>query len=392
MLPVRSKPAPTVQDLGLRLLNCVFLHRHGDRTPSVNFYAHSKESEKAKEEINWWKAKMPPIKKLEELSKRFPAEERNGHQETEIESSAGYPFGHLTQSGLKHLHEQGSKMRKRYRNQLEGIQPKDIYAQSTNFARTKESCRSFLEGFLPPEWSIPIHVLEKDKDFLNPWESNNGLSKAVQEMTVLDKAFEVQEEKHQHIRESICKHLPFYNANPEKFLWVYSGDYYVCHDSHDRELHEELEDYRDNVLNHVAWRFLRWYHNEKVGQLAIGDFASAVKYIFEAENGNSIGADVLPESHLMKKFFVFSAHDVTLLPFMVSLGIFSNYETGTSDFDKVWPEYGTVLSIEHLVNERDERFIRVLRNDHEIYPLTHLSELSFLWEGEERNTLSKPVP
>eukprot|EP00511_Aplanochytrium_stocchinoi_P006726 CAMPEP_0204839614 /NCGR_PEP_ID=MMETSP1346-20131115/34914_1 /ASSEMBLY_ACC=CAM_ASM_000771 /TAXON_ID=215587 /ORGANISM="Aplanochytrium stocchinoi, Strain GSBS06" /LENGTH=322 /DNA_ID=CAMNT_0051976485 /DNA_START=113 /DNA_END=1081 /DNA_ORIENTATION=- len=322
---------------------------------------------------------MPSKRKLETLKKRFPIIRKNNHTEEETESSSGYPFGHLTSLGLSQLYEKGVQTRKRYENEMIDLKPEDVYAQSTNFNRTQQSCQSFLEGFLPHSYySLSIHIYQAKDDFLNAWDSGNGLQEKVAHLQQFDKEFERQEGEHQEIRNSLCAHLPYFREYPGKFLWVYSGDYYVCNESHDHSLHDDLTLHRDRVLNLVAWRYLRWYNNDEIGKLAIGDFADNIRKIFDHTSKQDITE--CPPEILNKRFSIFSAHDVTLLPFMVALGAFKNHEAEVLEFDKVWPEYGTIISIEHLADDKDERFVRVLRNEEEIFPLTHIENFKFIWE------------
>lgn len=136
------------------------------------------------------------------------------------------------------------------------------------------------------------------------------------------------ETKHGSIRKDLCAFFDYYDANPELFLWVYAMDYFVCHDSHNLGREESLSKYRNSVVNLVLRRFLKWYGVPSICKLAIGGMFDEIQRQSKAAQGRT-------DCYLT----VFSAHDVTLLPFIVALRTYEDQDIDTLEYDDVWPTY-----------------------------------------------------
>ena len=194
------------------------------------------------------------------------------------------------------------------------------------------------------------------------------------------------------MRSELCSELDYYEANPRSFLWVYAMDYFICHEAHGLEVKSSLSRHRQNVVNLVARRFLKWYSVPSICKLAIGE-------LFEEIQRQSQEAQARRDCHLA----VFSAHDVTLLPFMVALRKYEGRNVDSLQYSDLWPSYATTrkfydvfsvvtwlriskclaVNIEHLADEQNEMYVRIVKDKEELLPITRASDIQTLWDSKK---------
>ena len=108
------------------------------------------------------------------------------------------------------------------------------------------------------------------------------------------------------------------------FLWVRALDFYICRRSHNvdffiPDLNDEFIEQR--VIDHVAWRFHSWYKNNEVRALAVGALSTEISRVLADQQ--------------MKGIYLYSAHDVTLMPLLALLD--EGYLLNESTHANCWP-------------------------------------------------------
>jgi len=332
--------------MGLRVRRCVSVFRHGDRSPSHNFFSNE-------EEESVWKSKTEIAEEfLEPLNAWFPISRKTIPTEHPV-------FGQLTMKGVEQLIERGRELRQRY-----DFNEDDVDVFSTNYTRTQQSAQSLLHGFFGSGKKVEIQVPHYADDIANAWDANDNLQKAVATASRNDSFFNDQEERFAATRKALTDHIPLYNSFPDKFLWIYSCDYFICRESHNLPILNNLQEHKDHTLNITAKRFLRWYHDPMICKLAAGGLLSKIK-------------QHLTCGSVIKPYLLYSGHDITVLPLICAIGMWKEKYLLTS-FEECWPGYASIITFELLVDDTDNNyFIRVLYNNLQLVAATPIDEF---WE------------
>lgn len=231
------------------------------------------------------------------------------------------------------------------------------------------------DDIMPAETeTVRIHVPPVELDVANSWDALESMRDACGAATREDPFFEEKEAHFLESRQALTQTLPHYRENPDKFLWIYACDYFVCRQSHALPIAPELEVHRGPTLEHASARFLRWYHDPTIGDLCAGGLLRCIREQMQ-RNVNGYGVR-MPD----KKMVLFSGHDITLLPLLCALGLRKG-SVDNPDFDTEWPKYATCMAFElmedqdpRIQNNDDRYFVRVLYNDEEVIPATPFRE------------------
>lgn len=136
---------------GLELVHLHIMARHGDRTPvhsySIDPLASSYQCGLVDDDPKWtgltdFRTSSLNSQVLNSRVAVFPGR-----------SSIGCAYGRLTLTGYKQEYALGSLMREKY-PQLSGVDPREMFVQTTDYPRTLHSAASFLLGFLPNDFHI----------------------------------------------------------------------------------------------------------------------------------------------------------------------------------------------------------------------------------------------
>jgi uncharacterized membrane protein YgcG len=279
-------------------------------------------------------------------------------------------------------------------------------------------------GVLPPTGAagssirrqppVPVLVAPSSEDINNSWDAHESLRAAVQHAQRHDPVYEELERGHAAARQAMTAHLPVYTAQPSRFLWVYACDYFICRHAHELPLAPELKKHQPAVLDHATTRFLRWYHDPVVLGLAAGDMLRTVRELLRAAGaehhgassssadrssssggggGGSSSRSTQPEreSHDQrrgpaqlrkanggKRLFLYSGHDISVLPLLCALDAFGlrcappRAPSPRWSHANVWPKYSATLVFELLAPRArdgpkpDSLLVRVLYEDAEL--------------------------
>ncbi|GBG26798.1 Acid phosphatase, putative [Hondaea fermentalgiana] len=364
----------------LRVATSVLVFRHGDRSPAINFFAKEQsaaptlaekqrqeeelqksggskgpETPESIEEIEAWSNRLPTLEELDKYNEQFPVLHVDGMhdahavvQEAPTPSSIDNredPFGKLTRRGMSQLHANGVALRKRFDTPLK---PEEVQLFSSDYTRTHQSAQCLLRGLFDLDSAdlgsrkdvrVPVLVPPRALNVANSWEAKPRLRELVASSVTTDSFFTEVEKEHEEAREKLIANLPYYQENPEEFFWIYVCDYYVTREAHGLPIDPNVENVRDSTLSANLKRFLRWYMDEAISDLAAGDLLRAVHSHMER---------ALTGDENTKRLLCFSGHDITLLPVLCALGFREGAEND-ADFDKHWPPYASTLLFELLV-------------------------------------------
>mmetsp|Transcript_16408 Transcript_16408/g.28456 ORF Transcript_16408/g.28456 Transcript_16408/m.28456 type:complete len:377 (-) Transcript_16408:231-1361(-) len=360
--------APRACDIGFKVANSIVITRHGDRSPSVNFYESAETKVRAEEDENEWRKVIASEESLIKLRERFPVSRLNkdGSRGEPIDSVAkdAKAFGKLSKLGIKQLFERGVELERRYQGYFG---PGRVCAYSTNYCRTQQSAQSLLDGLMHNKHgeTTPIHILvpERSQDVANPWDANDVLQNAVHKATAEDEFFERHEREHADIKQTLISELPHYKEDPKRFFWVYACDYFICRETHNLPIPENLKQCRSGTLNHTLKRFLKWYNVPSLCDLAAGDLIRKIKSHMQTNDDSFLT--------------VYSAHDITVLPVLCALE--ARKALLSPVYEEHWPLYGSIINFEHLISKHDNvGYVRVLFNERELVPPT---EFDIFWSS-----------
>jgi hypothetical protein len=265
---------------------------------------------------------------------------------------------------------------------------------------------------------VPVLVAPSSQDINNSWDAHESLRAAVQHAQRHDPVYEELERGHAAAKQAMTAHLPVYAAQPSRFLWVYACDYFICRHAHELPLAPELAKHQLAVLDHATTRFLRWYHDPAVLGLAAGDMLRTVRELLRAASaehhgtssssadrsrsgggggggggGSSSSISTQPErgshdrrrgpaqlrrANCGKRLFLYSGHDISVLPLLCALDAFGlrsappRAPSPRWSHANVWPKYSATLIFELLAPRArdgptpDSLLVRVLYEDVEL--------------------------
>ncbi|KAM6934228.1 lysophosphatidic acid phosphatase type 6 [Xenentodon cancila] len=256
-----------------------------------------------------------------------------------------YP-GQLTTLGMEQLYELGKRFRRRYIEESSFLSstfnPDEVYVRSTNIVRTIESARCLVAGLFQQKQKeiVPILTTEAESEILYPNYHGCKLLKALashrwaESATLPDIAEDLQ---------SIQSALGIAAHKHVDFILI--RDDMVARETHGLPSPPELHPWRNKVEQRAVDMMCHIYEPSKREnlQLCVGPFLHILlDNIEEKLQGSSSEPD--------RKLFLYSAHDTTLIPCLMAMGI----------FDMKWPPYAADITVE-LYEDRQtsEAFVKV---------------------------------
>uniref|UniRef100_A0A8C7YLH9 Acid phosphatase 6, lysophosphatidic n=1 Tax=Oryzias sinensis TaxID=183150 RepID=A0A8C7YLH9_9TELE len=326
----------------LRLVQVVF--RHGARTPLKTIPDVM--------EAQWVPALLdpPPHTHIDYVvtdlqgGPRPPAPIEDNYRKN-ILTGGTFP-GQLTTLGMQQLYDLGSRLRKRYVEERSFLNssftPAEVYVRSTNIVRTIESARCLIAGLFQQEQkeTVPILTTPAESEILYPNYHGCKLLKArcshrwAESSTLPDIAADLQRI---HSALGIAAH--------HRVDFILIRDDMVARETHGLPSPPALEPWRDTVEQRAVDMMLHVFQpsNRENLQLSVGPLLHTLLDNMEEKlQGGSSEPD--------RKLFLYSAHDTTLIPCLMALGI----------FDKKWPPYGADITVElHQSQQTNEPFVKV---------------------------------
>lgn len=254
--------------------------------------------------------------------------------------------GQLTTVGMQQLYELGKRLRMRYieDNAFLGatFSPAEVYVRSTNIVRTIESAKCLIAGLFHQKQTetVPIVTTTGESEILYPNYHGCQLLKLVgshrwaESSTLPDIAADLQ---------SIQSALGI--AAHQRVDFILIRDDMVARETHGLPCPPALGSWREKVEQRAVDMMCHVYEPSKRQnlQLCVGPLLHMMlSNIEEKAQGTS--------SEPNRKLFLYSAHDTTLIPCLMALGI----------FDMRWPPYAADLTLElHQHRQTKESFVKV---------------------------------
>ncbi|XP_068560980.1 lysophosphatidic acid phosphatase type 6 [Cebidichthys violaceus] len=255
--------------------------------------------------------------------------------------------GQLTTLGMQQLYELGKKLRKRYVEETHFLSstfsPAEVYVRSTNILRTIESAKCLVAGlFLQKQTEIvPILTTEAASETLYPNFHGCKLLKVLashrwaESSTLPDIAADLQS-IHNALGIAAHQHIDF----------ILIRDDMVAREAHGLPCPSVLDTWRNTVEQRAVDMICHVYgHNSSMEnfQLCVGPLLHSFLTNIEKKLEGTL-------SEPDRKLFLYSAHDTTLIPCLMALGI----------FDMRWPQFAADITMElHQHQETKKPFVKV---------------------------------
>ncbi|XP_053733275.1 lysophosphatidic acid phosphatase type 6 [Synchiropus splendidus] len=247
-------------------------------------------------------------------------------------SGGSFP-GQLTTLGMQQLYDLGARLRRKYVEQggflSPAFDPSEVYVRSTNVVRTIESATCLLAGLFDQKQRdvVSIATVAAQQEILYPNYHGCQLLKLLgrhrwaESSALPDIAGDLKQ---------IHRELGIAPQEPVDFILI--RDDMVARQTHGLPSPEALH----------SW-------SERVERRSV----DMICHIFQPDNSESLQLSVGPLLHIMltnmeqkiqaasepgRRLFLYSAHDTTLVPCLMALGI----------FDMRWPPFAADITLELL--------------------------------------------
>ncbi|NP_001133278.1 lysophosphatidic acid phosphatase type 6 isoform X1 [Salmo salar] len=256
-----------------------------------------------------------------------------------------YP-GQLTTVGMQQLYELGERLRKRYIQDTAFLNPTfsptEVYVRSTNIVRTIESAKCLVAGlfYQSQRDMVPILTTEAESEILYPNYHGCRLLKLLsghrwaESSTLPDIAADLS---------SIKSALGI--AAQQRVDFILIRDDMVARETHGLPCPPVLDSWRNTVERRAVEMIYHIYEPSKREnlQLCVGPLLHILMGNIEDKLQDTT-------SEPNRKLFLYSAHDTTLIPCLMALGI----------FDMRWPPYASDITLElHQHRQTKEAFVKV---------------------------------
>ncbi|KAM6986909.1 lysophosphatidic acid phosphatase type 6 [Aplochiton taeniatus] len=262
-----------------------------------------------------------------------------------ILSGGSFP-GQLTTVGMQQLYKLGQRLRKRYIMDTAFLTPtfssSEVYVRSTNIVRTIESAKCLVAGLFQQQQkeTVPILTVQAELEILYPNYHGCRLLKLLgghrwaQSSTVPDIAADLK-----GIQSALG--IPLH----QRVDFILIRDDMIARETHGLPCPPVLDTWRETVEQRAVDMMCFIYEPSKREnlQLCVGPLLHTMMGNIEA----NLAANA---SDPNRKLFLYSAHDTTLMPFLMALGV----------FDMKWPPYAADVTLELLQHRQtEEAFVKV---------------------------------
>ncbi|XP_059895377.1 lysophosphatidic acid phosphatase type 6 isoform X2 [Gadus macrocephalus] len=260
---------------------------------------------------------------------------------------AGGTFpGQLTTLGMQQLYELGERLRKRYVEEDPFLSPvfssTEVYVRSTNIVRTIESAKCLVAGLFKQQQTgaVPILTTEALSESLYPNYNGCKLLKMIaghrwaESATVPDIVDDLKR---------VHKALGISSNQRVDFILI--RDDMVAREAHGLPCPAVLRAWSSTVERRAVDMIYHIYEPSKREnlQLCVGPLLHMLMGNIEEK---LLGTAAEPD----RKLFLYSAHDTTLIPCLMAMGI----------FDMRWPPYAADITLElHQHRQTKEAFVKV---------------------------------
>ncbi|KAJ3592363.1 hypothetical protein NHX12_007490 [Muraenolepis orangiensis] len=254
--------------------------------------------------------------------------------------------GQLTTVGMQQLYELGERLRKRYVEEVSFLSPvfstTEVYVRSTNIVRTIESAKCLVAGLFKQQQNgtVPILTTSAVSENLYPNYIGCKLLKVMaghrwaESATVPDIVADLQ-----RVQSSLG-----ISAN-QRVDFILIRDDLVAREAHGLPYPPVLDTWRSTVEQRAVDMMCHIFQPSKREnlQLCVGPLLHMLMGNMEEKlQGTAAEPD--------RKLFLYSAHDTTLIPCLMALGL----------FDMRWPPYGADITLElHQHKQTKEAFVKV---------------------------------
>ncbi|XP_022596112.1 lysophosphatidic acid phosphatase type 6 [Seriola dumerili] len=254
--------------------------------------------------------------------------------------------GQLTTVGMQQLYELGKRLRRRYIQEIPFLNPTfspaEVYVRSTNIVRTIESAKCLIAGLFQQKQKEIVHILttEAESEILYPnyhgckllkilgshrWAESSTLPDIAADLQRIQDALGIA--AHQHV----------------DFILI--RDDMVARETHGLPCPPVLDTWRNKVEKRAVDMICHIYEPSKREnlQLSVGPLLHILLANIEEKLQDK-------SSESKRKLFLYSAHDTSLIPCLMALGI----------FDMRWPPYAADITLElHQHQQTNEAFVKV---------------------------------
>ncbi|KAG7260283.1 hypothetical protein CRUP_015955 [Coryphaenoides rupestris] len=260
--------------------------------------------------------------------------------------SGGTFPGQLTTVGMQQLYELGERLRKRYMEEVPFLSPifspTEVYVRSTNIVRTIESAKCLVAGLFKQQQNgpVPIQTTEAVSESLYPNYSGCKLLKLMAGHRWAESAtVPVIVADLQRIQSALGI------TSTQRVDFILIRDDMVAREAHGLPCPPVLATWRSTVEQRAVDMIHHIFDPSKREnlQLCVGPL---LHMLMENMEEKLQGTAAEPN----RKLFLYSAHDTTLIPCLMAMGI----------FDMRWPPFAADITLElHQHKQTREAFVKV---------------------------------
>ncbi|XP_068428614.1 lysophosphatidic acid phosphatase type 6 isoform X2 [Clinocottus analis] len=247
--------------------------------------------------------------------------------------------GQLTTVGMQQLYELGKKLRRTYIEDTQFLSstftPAEVYVRSTNIVRTIESAKCLVAGlFLQKQTESASEILYPNYHgcqllrilVSHRWAESSTLPDIAADLQSIQSALGI--------------------AAHQRIDFILIRDDMVAREAHGLHCPSVLNTWRNKVEQRaVDMIYYVYAHNNSMEnlQLCVGPLLHLLLSNIDEKLEGILSA---PE----RKLFLYSAHDTTLIPCLMALGI----------FDMKWPPFAADITLElHQHQKTNKPFVKV---------------------------------
>ncbi|MBZ3875398.1 Lysophosphatidic acid phosphatase type 6 [Sciurus carolinensis] len=268
----------------------------------------------------------------------------------------GMLAGQLTNVGMQQMFALGERLRMNYVEDIPFLSPtfnpQEVFARSTNMYRNLESTRCLLAGLFQrqKEGPVIIHTVEADSEVLYPnYQSCQNLRQRIRGRK---EAAALQPQISVDLKE-VKEEMGLDSSVEVDFLILL--DNMAAEQVHSLPSCPTLKRFAQLIEQRAvdtALYMLQWEDRESL-QMAVGPFL----HILESNLQKAVDPATPPSK--IRKLYLYATHDVTLIPLLMTLGI----------FDHKWPPFAVDLTMElYQHQESKEWFVQLYYNGEEQVP------------------------